>query len=61
MVCASVAAQGRASFDIAGALTLTVGQLVLVYGVVRSRARGLGAAAALGPIIVGLALLVVFA
>ena len=29
--------RGRRSFDVAGALTLTVGQMVLVYGVVAGR------------------------
>ena len=50
-----------ASFDIAGALTLTVGQMVLVYGVVEAGLQGWGAAIALGPIIAGAALLGVFA
>ncbi len=49
------------SFDLAGALTLTVGQMVLVYGVVQAGLRGWHALEALGPIIAGLALLVVFA
>ncbi len=35
-------ARDGASFDLAGALTLTIGQMVLVYGVVRSRACRLG-------------------
>ena len=48
------------SFDLAGALTLTVGQMVLVYGVVQAGLRGWHALDALGPIIVGLALLAVF-
>jgi EmrB/QacA subfamily drug resistance transporter len=48
------------SFDIAGALTLTVGQLVLVYGIVEAGLSGLGTAVALGPIFGGIALLVVF-
>ncbi|MGH2879178.1 MAG: MFS transporter [Solirubrobacteraceae bacterium] len=48
------------SFDIAGALTLTVGQLVLVYGIVEAGLSGLGTAIALGPIFAGIALLVVF-
>jgi len=49
-----------ASFDFAGALTLTVGQMVLVYGVVEAGLDGWSATAALVPIIVGLALLVAF-
>jgi EmrB/QacA subfamily drug resistance transporter len=48
------------SFDVAGALTLTVGQLVLVYGVVEAGLSGWDTAVALGPIIAGVALLVVF-
>ncbi|HEU0251021.1 MAG TPA: MFS transporter [Solirubrobacteraceae bacterium] len=48
------------SFDVAGALTLTVGQLVLVYGIVEAGLSGLGTAIALGPIFAGIALLVVF-
>ncbi len=53
-------AQDGASFDIAGALTLTVGQMVLVYGVVEAGLDGWGAAGALGPIFIGAALLVAF-
>jgi EmrB/QacA subfamily drug resistance transporter len=52
-------APGR-SFDLAGALTLTIGQMVLVYGIVEAGLAGLGTAAALGPIVGGIALLVVF-
>jgi EmrB/QacA subfamily drug resistance transporter len=48
------------SFDIAGALTLTIGQMVLVYGVVEAGLAGWDTAAALGPIIGGIALLIVF-
>jgi EmrB/QacA subfamily drug resistance transporter len=48
------------SFDVAGALTLTIGQMVLVYGVVEAGLAGLDKLAALGPIIGGLALLGVF-
>jgi EmrB/QacA subfamily drug resistance transporter len=50
----------RTSFDLAGAVTLTVGQMVLVYGVVQAGLRGWQAAEALGPIIGGLLLLAVF-
>jgi EmrB/QacA subfamily drug resistance transporter len=48
------------SFDLAGALTLTIGQMVLVYGVVEAGLAGWDTLAALGPIIGGLALLAVF-
>jgi EmrB/QacA subfamily drug resistance transporter len=48
------------SFDIAGALTLTVGQMVLVFGVVEAGLAGWDTVAALGPIIGGIALLAVF-
>ncbi|MHB8491910.1 MAG: MFS transporter [Solirubrobacteraceae bacterium] len=48
------------SFDLAGALTLTVGQMVLVYGIVEGAIAGWGSANALGPIIGGLALLGLF-
>jgi EmrB/QacA subfamily drug resistance transporter len=47
-------------FDLAGALTLTIGQMVLVYGVVEAGLKGWGTLAALGPIATGVALLVVF-
>jgi EmrB/QacA subfamily drug resistance transporter len=50
----------RANFDLAGALTLTVGQMVLVYGVVEAGLAGWSAPKALGPILGGVALLVVF-
>jgi EmrB/QacA subfamily drug resistance transporter len=48
------------SFDVAGAVTLTIGQMVLVYGVVEAGLAGWDTLAALGPIIGGIALLVVF-
>ena len=48
------------SFDLAGALTLTVGQMVLVYGVVEAGLIGWSAPAALAGIIAGIALLAVF-
>ena len=48
------------SFDLAGALTLTVGQMVLVYGIVEAGLAGLDTFSALGPIVVGLVLLAVF-
>jgi EmrB/QacA subfamily drug resistance transporter len=48
------------SFDLAGALTLTIGQMVLVYGVVEAGLAGWDTLAALGPIFGGIALLAVF-
>src|SRR5436309_64660 len=51
--------RGR-SFDVAGALTLTIGQMVLVYGIVEAGLKGWDTFAALGPIAVGVALLVAF-
>ncbi len=48
------------SFDLAGALTLTIGQMVLVFGVVEAGLAGWDTTAALGPIIGGIALLGVF-
>jgi EmrB/QacA subfamily drug resistance transporter len=53
-------AREGATFDLAGALTLTIGQMVLVFGIVEAGLAGLGTFAALGPIFVGIALLVVF-
>jgi EmrB/QacA subfamily drug resistance transporter len=47
-------------FDLAGALTLTIGQMVLVYGVVEAGLKGWGTLAALGPIVLGLVLLGAF-
>ena len=44
-------------FDLAGALTLTIGQMVLVYGVVEAGLKGWDTFAALGPIVLGLILL----
>jgi EmrB/QacA subfamily drug resistance transporter len=52
--------EAAGSFDLAGALTLTLGQLVLVYGVVEAGLAGWSAASAIGPILAGLALLSVF-
>ena len=40
-----------ASFDLAGALTLTIGQMVLVYGVVEAGLKGWSTFDALGPIV----------
>jgi MFS family permease len=53
-------AQDGQSFDLLGAITLTAGQIVLVYGVVEAGLRGWHSFNALGPIILGLALLVAF-
>ncbi len=50
----------NASFDLAGALTLTIGQMVLVYGVVEGDLAGWGSLEALGPIVGGVALLGAF-
>ena len=49
-----------ASFDLAGALTVTLGLLALVYGIVSAGAHGWGSLAALGPIALGLVLLALF-
>jgi EmrB/QacA subfamily drug resistance transporter len=49
-----------ASFDLAGALTLTLGQMVLVYGIVEAGLRGWHDTLAIVPILVGLALLAAF-
>ncbi len=48
------------SFDLAGALTLTIGQMVLVYGVVQAGLVGWSSLAAIGPIVLGVALLMAF-
>ncbi len=53
-------AQTGASFDLAGALTLTIGQMVLVYGVVEAGFKGWGSFSALGPIVLGVVLLGMF-
>jgi EmrB/QacA subfamily drug resistance transporter len=47
-------------FDLPGALTLTVGQLILVYGVVQAGLQGWDRFGALGPMLLGIALLVAF-
>ncbi len=52
--------RGEASFDLPGALTLTIGQMVLVYGIVTAGTRGWDAAAALVPIAIGVVLLALF-
>jgi EmrB/QacA subfamily drug resistance transporter len=48
------------SFDLAGALTLTIGQMVLVYGVVEAGLKGWTTFAAIGPIVLGVLLLGLF-
>jgi EmrB/QacA subfamily drug resistance transporter len=48
------------SFDLAGALTLTIGQILLVFGVVEGGLKGWGSFAALGPIALGVILLAAF-
>src|SRR5437588_8001271 len=48
------------SFDLAGALTLTIGQMVLVYGVVKAGTDGWDSLVADIPIAAGLALLAIF-
>jgi EmrB/QacA subfamily drug resistance transporter len=48
------------TFDLAGAVTLTAGQMVLVYGVVQAGLFSWHASQALGPIIAGLVLLLAF-
>jgi MFS family permease len=53
-------AKEGATFDLAGALTLTIGQMVLVFGIVEAGLSGLDTFAALGPIIAGLVVLAVF-
>jgi EmrB/QacA subfamily drug resistance transporter len=50
----------EARFDLAGAVTLTGGQVILVYGVVEAGLRGWHSAYALGPIIGGIAVLAAF-
>jgi EmrB/QacA subfamily drug resistance transporter len=52
--------QDGASFDLAGAITLTLGQMVLVYGVVEAGLKGWDTFAAIGPIALGVILLVIF-
>jgi EmrB/QacA subfamily drug resistance transporter len=53
-------ARDGASFDLAGALTLTIGQMVLVFGVVEAGLKGWDTFAALGPIVLGIVLLAMF-
>jgi len=53
-------ARDETRFDVAGALTLTVGQMVLVYGVVEAGLAGWKSAAALVPILAGVVLMAAF-
>lgn len=48
------------TFDLAGALTLTIGQMILVFGVVEAGLKGWDTFAALGPIALGILLLALF-
>jgi EmrB/QacA subfamily drug resistance transporter len=52
--------QAPASFDLAGALSVTCGLLALVFGIVNVNSRGWGAATTIVPIGLGLALLALF-
>ena len=52
--------RGAPAFDLPGALTLTIGQMVLVYGIVEAGVVSWHATQALVPIIAGLALLALF-
>ncbi len=54
-------AKADSTFDLAGALTLTLGQVVLVFGIVEGGLKGWGTLAALGPIVAGVLLLALFA
>ncbi|HXR29382.1 MAG TPA: MFS transporter [Solirubrobacteraceae bacterium] len=51
---------GAVDFDLAGALSVTVGLLALVYGIVNAGPHGWGAPASFGPIALGLTLLGAF-
>ncbi len=48
-------------FDVAGALLVTLGLIVAVYGIVRSESLGWGSAGVLGPLALAAALLALFA
>jgi EmrB/QacA subfamily drug resistance transporter len=50
----------EAGFDLAGAITLTAGQIVLVYGIVNAGVRGWTAGIALVPMAIGAVLLALF-
>jgi EmrB/QacA subfamily drug resistance transporter len=60
VVAERVRARPGSTFDVAGAFTLTLGQVVLVFGVVEAGLKGWSTADALVPIIGGIALLVAF-
>jgi EmrB/QacA subfamily drug resistance transporter len=53
-------ARADSTFDLAGALTLTLGQVVLVFGVVEAGLKGWSTFEALGPIVLGVLLLGLF-
>jgi EmrB/QacA subfamily drug resistance transporter len=53
-------ARAGSTFDLAGALTLTIGQVVLVFGVVEAGLKGWSTFEALGPIVFGILLLLLF-
>jgi EmrB/QacA subfamily drug resistance transporter len=57
---ADIRRRRQGSFDLSGALTLTIGQIVLVYGVVEAGLRGWYDPLALGPMLGGFALLMLF-
>jgi EmrB/QacA subfamily drug resistance transporter len=48
-------------YDVAGATLVTLGLVVAVYGIVRSESLGWGSAGVLGPLVVAVALLAMFA
>jgi EmrB/QacA subfamily drug resistance transporter len=48
------------TFDLAGAVTLTAGQILLVFGVVEGGLKGWGTFDCLGPVVAGVALLAAF-
>jgi EmrB/QacA subfamily drug resistance transporter len=50
----------QGGFDLGGALTITGGLLALVFGIVRAGVDGWGSAEALGPIVLGIVLLIAF-
>jgi EmrB/QacA subfamily drug resistance transporter len=52
---------GWRSFDLPGALTLTLGQMILVYGIVEAGTHGWGAPLFYVPLIIALALFALFA
>lgn len=59
-VVVDLRARKRRSFDFAGALVLTVGQLIAVYGGVTAGNDGWGSASALVPIAIGVVMLACF-